>query len=90
MTEVTKEKSIFSIKRIAENIDTLILSKHKKAEIAKKMEIKPQSLHVILKRLHEGKNVGIETIKKIAIAGGITCEELLAQEEPKEEILKEN
>lgn len=90
MTEVSKEKSIFSIRRIAKNIDTLILSKHKKAEIARKIGIKPQSLHVILKSLHEGKNVGIGTIRKIAVAGGITCEELLAQEGAKEEILREN
>lgn len=84
--ENMEEKSIFSIKKIAENIDTLILSKHKKADIAKKMEIKPQSLHVILKRLHEGKNIGIDTINRIAIAGEVTCEELLAQEE----IIEEN
>lgn len=80
------EKYEFSIEKIAKNIDALIFSKHRKAYIAEKMGIKPQSLHNIIKSIRNGKNVGIETIRKIAIAGDVTCEELLAQEE----IIEEN
>lgn len=79
-------KCEFSIEKIAKNIDVLIFSKHKKAHIAEKMGVKPQTLHNIMKSIRNGKNVGIETIKKIAIAGEVTCEELLAQEE----IIEEN
>ena len=71
----------FSIEKIAKNIDSLIFSKYKKSYIAKKMGVKPQTLHRIVESLYHGKNVGIDTINRIAIAGDVTCEELLAQEE---------
>lgn len=81
MMESKIDKNGFSIKKIAENIDALIFSKYRKVDIAKKMGIKPQTLNTIIVSLNSGKNVGIETINRIAIAGDVTCEELLAQEE---------
>ena len=80
----------FSIEKIAKNIDSLIFSKHKKSYIAKKMGVKPQTLHNIVESLYHGKNVGIDTINRIAIAGDVTCEELLAQEEINIEVKEES
>lgn len=73
------EPNAFSIKKIGENIETLILTKMKKSELAKRMGVKPQTLQVFFKRINSNGNIEIRTIEKIAAAGGVTLQELLNQ-----------
>lgn len=62
---------------ILDNIQNKILSKMTKTELSRKLEITPQSLAVILKNLKFGSDCRMSTLKKIAAAGEIKCEELL-------------
>lgn len=64
-------------KIIFENIKNRILNKMTRAELSRKLKITPQTLNTILKNMEVGKDCRISTLKKIAAAGEIKCEELL-------------
>ena len=62
---------------ILNNIENKILNRMTKTELSRKLQITPQSLVVILKNLKLGGDCRLSTLKKIAAAGEIKCEELL-------------
>lgn len=64
---------------ILKNIENKILNRMSKTELSKKLQIRPQSLVAILKNLKLGGDCKISTLKKIAAAGEIKCEELLVK-----------
>ncbi|MBM6874409.1 hypothetical protein [Fusobacterium mortiferum] len=64
---------------ILDNIENKILNRMTKTELSKKLKIRPQSLVAILKNLKLGGDCRISTLKKIAAAGEIKCEELLVK-----------
>lgn len=64
---------------ILRNIENKILNTQSKCELANKMGVKPPTLYKILERLSTGKGVTTTTLNKIAIAAGISCQELLTE-----------
>ena len=67
------------VKLIRKNIDKKILNKINKNELSRRLGIKPQSLNTILKGMEENRDCRVSTIKKIAAAGNLNCEELLTE-----------
>ncbi|MBR8702281.1 MULTISPECIES: helix-turn-helix domain-containing protein [Fusobacterium] len=64
---------------VRSNIEKKILTKTTKKELAKKIGITPQTLNTILENMSKKKNCTVASINKIAIAGKISCEELLTE-----------
>lgn len=67
---------MINYEKIYNNIETKIFYKYPKAEVARKMGIKPQSLNTILKNIKEGRKVTLDSIERIAKAGEINYKEL--------------
>lgn len=72
MNKFSKENE--ELKKLGENIfkniENLIFQKFSKAEIARRMNIKPQSLRTSIDNIRKG-SVTLKTLYKIANAGGL-------------------
>jgi transcriptional regulator with XRE-family HTH domain len=68
---------------LRKRLDELVFSKMSKAELSRRLDIKPQSLQCSLKQWEEGKSFRMSTVEKIAEVTNIPYEELFKL--PKEE-----
>lgn len=68
---------------LRKRLDELVFSKMSKAELCRRLDIKPQSLQNSLKQWEAGKGFRMSTVEKIAEVTNIPYEELFKL--PKEE-----